>query len=423
MSARIFLFLFLLTSVAFSQVKFSDFFHDKTLRMDYYHSGNYEYEFYSLAELKEEPYWGGSKTNLVDTFSYGNYFVKLRDKSTGKILYSRGYSTLFREWQVTDEAREISRTFVESVVMPFPKKPAVIEIYSRNDQNEFDKKFEKEVDPKSPYISKEKELPFDKIKIHYTGDPSEKVDFVFLAEGYTKAEQDTFKKHCEKYAEALFDYEPFGNYKDEINIWGVESYSDESGVDLPGDSIWKRTHMDASYWTLKSERYLMAGNFGKVRDAAANAPYDHIVILANHEKYGGGGIFNYYAITSTKNELSKQVFIHELGHSFGALGDEYGYDSTYNDFYREGIEPWEPNLTTLTDFSDKWEDMIDEDTPIPTPQNEEYKDVIGVFEGAGYVAKGVYRPTYSSIMRSLSYNEFNKISKKAMIELLKFYSE
>lgn len=423
MAARILLLCLIFTSAVFSQNGFKEYFQDKTLRMDYYHSGNSGYEFYSFDQLQKEPYWGGSKTNLVDTFNYGNYYVKLKDKPSGKLLYSRGYSTLFREWQSTDEAKELSRTFVESVVMPFPKDTSVIEIYSRNDKNKFEKKFELEVDPKSPYISRETELPYDNTKIHYSGNPSKNLDIVLLAEGYTKAEQDSFKAHCDKYTEYLFEYEPFKSFKEKINIWAVESYSEESGVDLPGDSVWKRTPMDASYWTLKSERYLMSGSFDKVRDVAANAPYDQIIILANHGKYGGGGIYNYYAITSSKNELSPEVFVHEFGHSFGALGDEYGYDSTYNDFYRSGIEPWEPNITTLTNFESKWKNMIEEDTPVPTPKEDKYKEITGVFEGAGYVAKGVYRPTYTSIMRSLSSKAFNKVCRKAMAKLIKFYSE
>lgn len=419
-----FLFLFVFTFISVNaQVDFNDYFLDKTLRLDFYHYGNSNTETFTFDELIEEPYWGGSKVNLVDTFNYGYYMMKVYDDSTNQLIYSRGFSTLFQEWQTTEEAKHIYRTYPGSVVFPYPKAKVKVEIYRRDKMNVFQKKFEYVVDPESYFIKKERKMVFDNFKVHYAGDPSQKLDIVLIPEGYTKEEMDDFKKECKIFADFLFEYSPFKENEDNINVWGIEGFSKDSGVDIPGEHVWKNTLLNSNYYTFDSERYLMTVDFQSVRDVAANAPYDQIYILANSDKYGGGAIYNFYSLTAVKNVKAKQVFIHELGHGLAGLADEYGYDDTYQDMYPEGVEPWEVNITTLVDFDSKWKSLVDKDTPIPTPQDSAYYGKLGAFEGAGYVGKGVYRPTYNSIMRAFDSNEFNIVCKEALDKVIKFYAE
>ncbi len=404
-----------------AQIDFGKYFTEGALRFDYYHIGNAKNESIIFDKFIKEPFWSGSRVNLIDTFQYGAYFIKVRQPNSGKTLYSRGYSTLFREWQTTDEAKKITKAFQESVTFPFPKDSVVLEIYSRGGEGEFEKIFRMGINPKNYFIERLKP-DGTVIKEYYSGMPSKRLDIALLAEGYTASQFGEFKSDCKRFTNYLFQYSPFDSSKNKINVWGVFTPSSESGADIPADSIWKKTALNSSYYTFNSERYLMTEDYFKVRDLAASVPYDAICILVNSSKYGGGGIYNYYAIVAAKNKKAKQIFIHEFGHSFGGLADEYYTSSvSYKNFYPKGIEPWEPNITTLVNFSKKWKDMIEKGTPIPTPPEDKYANVIGVFEGGGYVAKGVYRPSLNSLMRSFTSNEFNAVSKRALRRMIDFY--
>lgn len=426
---KIILIIFSVTSIIFCQAKFNssinfdDYFIEKTLRLDFYHTGNKDTEIISFDKLVEEENWSGSKKNLIDTFYYGNYMLKVYNESKSNLIYSRGFSTLFQEWQTTEEAKTTWRSFQGSVIMPFPKKNIIVEIDRRDKKNNFKKIFEYLVNPNNYFIIKEKLKTYPNFKVHYSGEPTKKLDIVFIPEGYTDKEMEKFKNDCQRFSEYLFDYSPFLEYKDKINIWGVEAPSLQSGTDIPGKGVWVQTLLNSSFYTFDSERYLMTTDYFTVRDIAANAPYDQIFILVNTSKYGGGGIYNYYNITAVDDNHSKQIFIHEFGHGLAGLADEYGNDNTYQDFYPLDVEPWEPNLTTLVNFDIKWKDLVDSDTPIPTPSEDKYKNKIGVFEGGGYVAKGVYRPTFNSIMNSFTSNEFNEVCKRVLRNIINFYSE
>ncbi len=420
---KLFLLLFL-SSILSAQVKFNDYFSDKTLRLDYYHAGTHDTEAIYFDRLFEEPYWGGSLVNLIDTFQYGAYLLKVSDKKGEKLLYSRGYSTLFREWQTTEESKKIAKAFPESVIFPFPKDTVIVQIFSRDSLNRYRLIFTYTVDPYNYFIRKNNEKIYPSFKVHYSGNPNKKLDIVFLPEGYTKGEMSDFKKDCNKFKNYLFRYSPFKENEKKINIWAVLAPSEQSGTDIPKDSVWKRTLLNSSYYTFDSERYLMTEDYKSVRDVAASVPYDQIYILVNSSKYGGGAIYNYYSMTAAKNKKARQIFVHEFGHGFGGLGDEY-YDSevSYQNFYNLKVEPWEPNLTTLVNFSKKWKDLVPKGVPIPTPATEKYKNVTGVFEGGGYAEKGVYRPSENSIMRSFTSDEFNEASERALQRLIDFYSK
>lgn len=400
---------------------FADYFYQKTMRMDYLHVGDRDNEEIIFDELIEEPIWGGNIINLVDTLNLGNHFFKVFDKESNELIYSRGFSSLFQEWQSTEEAKQYRKSFKETIVFPFPKKNVIVEFFSRDYFNLFQLVYSHEIDPENYFIRKEQRYVYPNFKVHYSGNPNEKLDILILPEGYDRNEIDSFKVDCNKMKEYLFNFAPFSEYNNEINIWGVEAPSEESGTDIPADTIWKKTLLDGSYYTFDSERYLMTENIKKVRDVASNAPYDQIFILVNSSKYGGGAIYNYYSMTAAKNKFSKEVFIHEFAHGLAGLADEYGYDTTYQNYYKEDVEPWESNITTLVEFDKKWKHLVDESTPVPTPEDSVYHDINGVFEGAGYVAKGVYRSTFDSIMKTLGKDEFNDVSREALINVIEFY--
>ena len=404
-----------------SMAQFSQIFESKTLRLDYYHCGKADSENYYFGGLKQEPFWAGSKTHLIDTNNYGTYRIEVRTVKSNELLYSRGFSTLFTEWQSTPEAKIKACCFSEAVLMPFPREKVLVSISSRNKKGVFEKKFEQLVDPKSYFINKEREnLPvFDIVN---SGDPALKVDIVLLSEGYTEDQQQLFKADCQKFADEFFTYAPYSRNKNKFNIRGVWSVSKQAGSDIPGDSIWKDTRLKSSYYTFDSERYLMVADYQGVCDMAASAPYDYIYILANTDKYGGGAIYNFYGISAAHhvNETGK-IYIHEFGHLFAGLADEYEGGADYSDFYPLDVEPWEPNLTTLVSFDKKWKNMLPPGTSIPTPKIQANNKKLGVYEGGGYVSKGVYRPWINCMMNNMhTIDVFCPVCSKSIQNMIDF---
>jgi len=418
---RIFLFLFFAANL-FAQNNFDNYFLEKTLRFDFYHVGNSNLEQIVFDELIEEPIWGGPKISLIDSLNLGEYKIALFNKNN-EMIYSKGFSTLFKEWQTTQEAKELTRSYSGAVIFPYPKENVTLKMYSRDKVNKFEEIYSLNINPKNYFIRKGNNDKYETEKIMYSGLPSEKYDIVFLPEGYKESDMEKFISDCNTLANHLFEYAPFDELKSNFNFWAVKAPSKESICDIPANNVWGNTLLNSSYYTFDSERYLMTEDYQKVCDIASNAAYDQIYILANSEKYGGGAIYNFYSLTVTNDPKYKEIFIHELGHGLAALADEYGYDDTFGDIYPQGVEPWEKNITNLSDFSSKWKKEIESETPIPTPDKTEFKDKIGVFEGGGYVAKGIYRPTFNSIMRSLEAKEFNKVSKDAIKEVILLYSK
>lgn len=403
---------------------FDKWFFNKTLRVDYYHTGTADGEMYSIDQLKSEPFWGGSQTALIDTLNYGAYYFKAFDVLTNTLIYSQGYCTLFDEWQFTAEAKQTTRTFTETVVMPFPKNDVRLEFYSRNNLGVIEKKFEYTVDVNSPFISYELPGAYPVYDAHISGDPANKVDIVILPEGYTAAEMNKFKADCDKFTAGLFTFEPFTQNRDKFNIRAVLAPSAESGTDNPRDKTWKNTILNSSFYTFDSERYLMTSDNRSVRNLAAHVPYDQIYILVNSPKYGGGAIYNYYNTSVNSNASSAKIFVHEFGHGFAALADEYDDLSTsINDMYPLNLEPWEPNITTLVNFGSKWKGMLAADTPVPTPLENRTAMQLGVYEGAGYVAKGVYRPTPDCLMRTFKGNKFCPVCATAIQKMIDLYTK
>lgn len=404
-----------------SNAQFNKYFDDKSLRLDYFHCGNAVTEKYFFDELIQEPYWAESEINLIDGTGLGSHTVEVRTADTNELIYSRGYCTLFDEWQTTEEAQTTDCCYPESVIMPFPREKVVVSIVSRDKKGIQEKKFEYNVDPKSYFIKKEHgKLPvFDVV---HSGNSNKKVDIVLLPEGYTEGQQEIFKADCKKFADEFFGYAPYSENKDKFNIRGVWAASDDEGPDVPGANVWNKTRLNGAYYTFNSERYLMIKDFQGIRDVAGNAPYDYVYILANTSKYGGGAVYNFYGISAAHHpDEAGKIYIHEFGHLFAGLGDEYVGGVEYSDFYPVGVEPWEPNLTTLVDFGKKWKNMLPAGTAIPTPAKSENQQKLGVYEGGGYVSKGVYRPWMNCLMNNLhTIDIFCPVCNKAIQEKIDF---
>lgn len=405
-----------------AQVNFDDYFIPKTLRVDYILAGDATHTGVYLSQMKQEPFWGGSRKNLIDTFGYGEFEVRVKDLETEKLIYSKGFCTLFQEWQTTAEAKNLRRAFYQTTTVPFPKHPVSFELYKRNKEGTFAPLYSLEIDPDDYFIVRENPKFCKVTKIVDSGDPSVNVDIAFIAEGYKKDEMDKFREDVKRISEYLFSTTPFDLYKNKFNIWAVESVSEDSGPDVPGEGIYNNTIGNSSYFTFDTPRYLTTYDVKSTRDIAANVPYDQIYLLINSPRYGGGGIFNHYTACTSDHELTPEVLTHEFGHGFAGLADEYYSGSVaYEDFYPLDREPWEPNLTTLKDFDSKWKDMIEKNIPVPTPPDSVYFDEVGVFEGGGYAAKGVYRPFYNCRMKSNIAQGFCPVCQRAIKRMIEFY--
>lgn len=403
-----------------AQNNFDAFFEKKSLRVDFALSGNAEEQSAALRQLREEPVWGGPVKNLIDKFIYGSNYINLYDKQSGRLIYSRGFNTLFDEWITTDQAKNETQSWDNSVSVPFPKRTIILEITARERKtNKFHPLLRMDVDPGSIFIDKGK-LKENKIaRIQHKGDPAEKVDLVFIGEGYTASEQEKFEADARRFTELLFKTDPYGSRRDDFNVWAVGVVSEESGTDSSGKGIFKNTALNSGYYTFGIDRYLTTPDMRSIRNAVWNVPCDAIFILVNVQTYGGGGMYNFYAIGTADNEKTAHVFVHEFGHSFAGLADEYfSSEVAYNDFYPLNMEPWEPNITTLIDFDSKWKDLLPAGTPIPTPLTDAYKDKAGVFEGGGYVSKGVYRPMDHCMMRD--YHPFCPACQRAILRMIDY---
>lgn len=413
----------LLGGVCNAQNEFDTFFVKKSLRIDFALTGNATTQQAAIQQLREEPVWGGPVKNLEDPFNYGGYYVNVYDAESGRKIYSRGFNTLFEEWRTTDQAKSETQAWNNSVSVPFPKKPVQIEICARDkaDMN-FHPLLKQLVDPKSIFIDRSPLKKNKVVEILSNGDSSNKADLVFLAEGYTEDEMDKFEADAKRFTKTLFDTPPFGKYKADFNVWAVCIPSQESGMDVSGDGVWKNTALNSGYYTFGIDRYLTSQDLKPIRDAVWDVPCDAIFILVNSDTYGGGGMYNFYAMSTANNELTSVVFVHEFGHSFAGLADEYfNSEVAYNDFYNLKYEPWEPNITTLVDFDKKWKDLLPKNTPIPTPLDDKFKDKTGVFEGGGYLSKGIYRPMDNCMMRN--YHPFCPACQRGITQMINFLTD
>ncbi len=467
--------------------KFNRYFEDATMRIDYYHIGDSKSEIFTIDRIYKQGIWAGSRVNLLDNFNNGAYYYNIFDDSSGELIYSKGFDSFFKEYQTSKNALEgINRSYHESALIPYPQNPIKLSILKRDDQNKLQEIYSIVIDPNDIMIIKDKIIDnsVEVTKSLFNGDPHKKVDIVIVAEGYTIDEKEKYLADLKRFTDVFNKYEPYKSMIDYINVYGVLKPSQESGVDEPRANIFRNSILSATFNTFGSERYLLSEDNKTLRNLAAHVPYDAIYIMVNHKRYGGGGIYNWSCTFTTDNQFNEYLFVHEFGHSFAGLADEYYTSSTgYDEFYKPSLEPVEPNVTALLDPENiKWEKLITEEIEIPSYWNKEEfdntdyawqelrsemndkianlkrdnasKDLIeqaeteyvlkdkkrseevdefleneknygkvGAFEGAGYLPKGMYRPMVDCIMFSKGNKPFCKVCESAIAKVINHYTE
>ena len=407
-----------------SRAAYDDWFENRSLRLDYILSGDSVEQKIALSEMFSLPYWAGRRKNLDALCLKGNGQIFVRDAASDALIYCQSFSTLFQEWQHTAEARRSYKSFENSFLIPFPKKKVRVTLQLMDSHQKVTSRQTTEIDPADILIhclDKVKPLPHKYLL--KSGSPEKCIDIAVLAEGYQENQMDSFYLDVRKMSEQLFAHEPFKSMKDKFNLVAVASPSIDRGVSLPRKNDWRQTALGSHFDTFYSDRYLTTLHLKRMQDLLTGIPYEHIIVLVNSATYGGGGIYNQYMLSSIHHKSSLPVCVHEFGHSFAGLADEYAYGDD-EPYYHKDIEPWEQNITTLADFSSKWKDMLPEGTPVPTPEDSTVKTDckrIGVFEGAGYLNKGVYRPTQDCRMRVNDVKEFCPVCRRAIRNVINFY--
>jgi hypothetical protein len=441
-----------------------------TVRVDYYHSGNADFEMFSLHQVVVEPLpWPGNPDQAQDTTGRGYFSFQVEDPASGKVLYSRGFSSIFQEWQSTGEAREMNRSFHESVRFPKPDRPVRLRILKRNQAQAFDSIWTADIDTDDMLVIRSHPpAPARVQEIHISGAPSDKVDLVLLGDGYTAAESDKFVADARRLTAALFTYTPFKERAADFNVWAINPPATESGVNRPSSGTFRFSPSGTTYDAFRAERYVLAFDNLGMRRILQNTPYEFIVVLGNSATYGGGGIFSLYSTVAADSDWSEYLFVHEFGHHFAALADEYYTSDAVYEPNAERTEPWEPNVTALHDpASLKWGALVQESTAIPSewpketfeafqrenqarraqlraenrPESEmnqlfadEQKwveelfaaypatnSVVGAFEGANYAATGYYRSEMNCTMFT-RHDRFCRVCSDAIEEMIDMYT-
>ena len=410
---------------AFAQ-DFDTWFEDATLRLDYVFGGSHSQSGVFLDEMSRSDGWYGRRHNLSRPPLLGNGQVYVTDAESGDTIYANSFTSLFLEWIATEESRRVSKCFEHPVLVPMPRKAANVALRLNNAHQDVIAEMSFTVEPQDILI---KRYPRNQVlPTHYIGkrrNPRKVIDIAILPEGYTSGEMALFHKDAEAARAAILAHEPFKSMADRFNFVVVDVPSFHSGNSLPREGKWRHTACGSNFDTFYSERYNTTKRLRQVHDLLQGIPYEHILILTNSDTYGGGGFYNDYCIASAHADWATEVIVHEFGHSFAGLGDEYATNDGYDNYYPADREPWEQNITTLHDFASKWQDMLPAGTPVPTPEvgGADRFTRIGVYEGAGYQSKGVYRPVVDCRMRVNEVEDFCPICQRAITRMIRFYTE
>lgn len=403
--------LFMVMMLAHAQ-QFEQYFSDNTLRLDYIFSGDAHRQTISLDKLNVMPRWYGRKARLAELPADGNGQLTVRSHRTGEVIYRHFFSTLFQEWLSYPEAETTSRAFENVFLVPMPKDTVDVTVTLRDNRRQVMCEMTHTVAPQDiliRHIGQENVTPY--VTLQQAADPDHCIHIAFVAEGYQESEMDTYIADAQTAIDAIFAHEPFKTERSKFNIIAVKSLSKDSGTSTPSKGIWKNTALHSHFDTFYSNRYLTTLSIKTLHDWLAGTPYEHIIILVNTDEYGGGGILNSYVLSMTHHAKYRPVITHEFGHSFCGLADEYAYESEDIPMYPHDVEPWEANITTLVDFDSKWKDMV-------TPDKS-----IGLYEGAGYNMKGIYRPTPDCRMRTNEHPDFCPVCQRALRRLIDFYTK
>lgn len=390
--------------------EFNRYFSDATLRLDYIFAGNTEHQSIYLNRLNKLPRWYGKRKNLTEVPMEGYGQIIVREHSSQQIIYRNSFSTLFQEWLSYDEAKSQHKSFENVLLIPMPNDTVDVTVELYNNRREVMTQMEHQVIPSDILIRNigNKPTPYDTLV--KAPDPDHAINIAFVAEGYTNEEMSIFINDCNTAIDAIFEHEPFKSAKSGFNIVAVKSSSIDSGTSEPGNGIWRNTVLGSHFNTFYSDRYLTTLNLFALHDVLAGTPYEHIIVLVNTEKYGGGGILNSYNLSMTHHPKFRPVVVHEFGHSFAGLADEYAYETEEISMYPHDIEPWEQNITTLVDFSSKWENMMGHNG-------------VGLNEGSGYSPKGLYRPCKDCRMRTNETPDFCPICQHILKKVIDFYTK
>jgi len=409
-------------------VRFGKYFEDATLRLDYHRVGNRQHNAVrDFAPIRYEA-WAGSTTQLIDPFDNGDFRVVVCDAKSGKELYSRCYNSLFQEYRDTPKGKDSVAQFEEVLRLPWPKKAVEIRFEERGEDQQFGVQHVYCFDP-AAVLNDQRLRPSPKaetraVKLLYSGKSHSKCDIVIVPEGYGPGDSVRMMADLQKFCEYTLGQEPFASRRKDFNVWGIARLGESGGITDPTKGISVNSLVGSSYNTFACDRYLMTQCLYRLHDVVGSTPCDHIVIMANCDTYGGGAIYNFYAMSSI-NKMAYMVLPHELGHSIGGLADEYvDEDLSYGETYPLTLEPTEPNITTLVSFEQKWKDMLPEGTPVPTPDDKYVypgeNGKMGVFEGGGYRSKGIYRPVMHCMMRD--YAPFCPVCSKRLNEVFDLYT-
>lgn len=384
---------------------------DKTLRVDYIFSGDYTCCNISVAALSQTDGWYGRSVNMDSTPVKGNGRITMADPSTGKILYANAFSTLFQEWRETDEANHVPMAFENTFLLPMPESEAVVTVELYDAKGRLSSSFSHTVNPSEILIARKPVSSVPASYIYKGGDPTGCIDVAIIAEGYTESEMGLFYSDAHAAVDAILSHEPFASLRHRFNFLAVAAPSKDSGVSIPRESLWKDTPLHSHFDTFHSDRYLTTSHVTDMHDLLSGLPYEHVIILANTDTYGGGGIYNSYTLTTAHHALFRPVVVHEFGHSFGALADEYAYGDPMNSDGQEATEPWEQNITTKVDFESKWKDMMDAGV-----------SGVGLYEGAAYKTEGVWRPAEDCRMNTNTAPAFCPVCQRALKRMIDFYT-
>ncbi len=450
---------------------FDAHFLDRTMRVNYYHTGHDGREVIALDAVVSDGAWPGSRTNLVDETNLGPYYVEVIDPRNNRPIYSRGFASIYGEWESTDEPKQgVARTFSESVRFPWPKHPVQLVIKKRDKSSVFREVWSTVIDPASRFVNAADRAPLGTVwSVFENGPAATKVDLLVLGDGYAEADLPKFHADVKRMVGRLFATEPFKSRKGDFNVRALDLPTPRRGVNRPRTSDFRRTEIGISYNVFDSERYALTLDNRAMRDVASAAPYDFLEILINEEHYGGGGIFNDQATAAVDTAFAEYIFVHEFGHHFAALADEYyTSDVAYETGVTDRPEPWEPNVTALKDPAQlKWRDLVTPGTPLPTPWTKaeyekksaeiqarrrelraknapesemnkllteelrwstpflkgmEHAGKVGAFEGAAYEAKGLYRPEVDCIMFTRDEVGFCRVCQRAISRIIDMYA-
>lgn len=403
--------------------QFADYFMGEGLRIDLVFAGNVDTSRISLHSLTRLPVWAGRTHNLDKVPLKGNGDITVSTPE-GTVIYKTSFSTLYQEWLSTEEAKHLNRAFENSFLIPYPKQPVRVTVCLYDNRNELTARQSFDINPTDILVRRitAKDAPH---KVLYCGAGDDnKIDVAILAEGYTMAERAKFYRDARAAVESILAAEPFKSSKEHFRFVAVAAPSDESGVSIPHKNEWKASALASHFDTFYGERYLTAPEVWRIFDCLGNIPFEHIVILANTDTYGGGGIYNSYTLTTAHHKMFRPVVVHEFGHSFGGLADEYFYEQDFLDqTYTNCVEPWEQNITAMIDFDSKWKDMVPAGVQIPTPVSQKDSVAVGAFEGAGYKIHGMWRPSFDCRMRTNQAEGFCPVCRRAVQRVIDFYTE